>query len=393
MKKTMTGMLAYSKMMSTELPEKTGTYTPISHHEIISKVRSEIIGAGFIITREDYSCSSDGKVAVGSFGLIYKTDPHIELCANFMNSYNKRYAFRFSLGGIIKQNNAVFMVSDTTHGGFKRMHTGVADILSSHKIKELIDNAGEYWDALVNTKDLMISIPCHKNDLYMKTGELFFETKTINTFQMNQIREEYEKINNQALAEGRSINLWDLYTAITFGVREGNPSTWMNDLEAIYEVFDKMIKAVSSSSIARVKIPEKFEQNGDLLISDYEMRDYMVSSGLIDKPVLADTDKLIAEEDDPNVLRVNYIPSDEEIKALKKFGIRIIVDCQNFDEEEFDGDWDKKLEEELEEELEQELEEVESLPFDESEEFEENFEESFEIPATLFDEDDDDDDF
>lgn len=341
MKKTMTGMLAYSKMMSIRLPEKTGTYTPIAHADIIHKVRSEILDAGFIITREEYSCTSEGNVAVGSFGLVYKVDKDIELCANFMNSYNKRYAFRFSLGGVIKKNNAVFMVSDAAHGSFKRMHTGLADLMSSHKIKEFIDNAGGYWDSLKEVKDLMTSVYSNRDDLYRKVGQLFFEKKILNTFQLNLIREEYEKISAEAEKNEENITLWDVYSAVTFGVREGNPTTWMNDLEAIHDSFNDLIDAhrhlmgimaekVSKSTMATEESVKIFER----------MEELMITSSLVDA-VNFNTDPVeIPKEDNPNVLRVSYQPSDEEISALKAAGIEVIVDFVDFEQqdelEEFD---------------------------------------------------------
>ena len=78
MKRTLNGMNAYSKMLSTAQPEKTETYTPISHASVINRVRSEITNAGFIITGEDYRCSNDGQVALGTLRMNYKSDPDIE---------------------------------------------------------------------------------------------------------------------------------------------------------------------------------------------------------------------------------------------------------------------------------------------------------------------------
>jgi hypothetical protein len=364
MKKTMTGMLAFSKMMSTELPEKTGTYTPISHSEIIAKVRSEIIDAGFTITREEYSCSSEGKVAVGSFGLVYKADKDIELCANFMNSYNKRYAFRFSLGGIIKVNNAVFMLNDAGHGSFKRMHTGLADIMSSHKIKEFIDNAGEYWDSLVNAKNLMQSIKSYDSDLYSTAGKLFFDKKILNTFQLSQIREEFERARKDAEAEERNLTLWDVYSSVTFGVREGNPTTWMNDLEAIHEVFAPFIEDEEHTKMLAAKKMSAVTAGAGV---HAELEAFMESSGMVSSEVFENTDpieNLPKVEDNPNVLRVSYQPSDEEIFALKEAGIEVIVESNDFDEKEFDDQWEESAEE---------------VAFVDTPEFEEDFEESFDL--------------
>lgn len=66
----------------------------------------------------------------------------------------------------------------------------------------------------------------------------------------------------------------------------------------------------------------------------------MITSSLVDA-VNFNTDPVeIPKEDNPNVLRVSYQPSDEEISALKAAGIEVIVDFVDFEQqdelEEFD---------------------------------------------------------
>jgi hypothetical protein len=332
MKKTMTGMVAYSKMMGADLPEKTSTYTPISHKEIVDKVRSEIIGAGFTITREEYSCTGSGNIAVGSFGLQYRSDPHIELCASFMNSYNKRYAFRFSLGGFIKSNNSVFMAADGTHGSFKRMHTGVADIMSSHKIKEFIDNAGEYWDSLVNAKEALYYRTFDSTDFYNVTGALFFDNNVLNTFQMSQVKEEMARIEKEANAEYRTLNMWDMYSAVVYGVKEGNPTSWMNDLEMIHSKFQPFIDA--AKLIPKSTVPENTERPEKTIQDHIGINE---GSVFVHEPQDTYKEEEFVLEDLPNVLRVNYQPSQEEVRALEDAGFTVVIETPDFDEQEFDG--------------------------------------------------------
>ena len=148
-------MTAYAKMIGAGLPEKTPTYTPIAHTSVINRVRSEITNAGFIITGEEYRSTNDGQIAIGTFRMNYKADPDIELSANFMNSYNKQYAFRFSLGGLVKVCNNGMMLSNSKFGAYKRVHKGAADILAEGKIADFINDADLYWASLVEHKDKM----------------------------------------------------------------------------------------------------------------------------------------------------------------------------------------------------------------------------------------------
>lgn len=232
-------MTAYSKMLSAQLPEKTATYTPISHTAVINRVRSEITNAGYIITGEEFRCTNEGQIALGSFRMNYKADPDIELSANFMNSYNKQYAFRFNLGATVKACMNGMILSNSKFGAYKRVHKGAADILAEGKIGEFIKDSEEYWSTLVKHKEEF------KNNLLTSTwkhdilGELFFKKKILNTMQMNIIRSEMEKPSFDYKVDVDSA--WVLYNHITLALKDSHPSDWMSHQEKVHEIFTRML--------------------------------------------------------------------------------------------------------------------------------------------------------
>ena len=237
MKRTLTGMIAYGKMLSAPLPPKTATYTPISHKDVIMRVRTEITAAGYIITGEDYKCTQEGNVAIGNFKLNYKTDPDIELSANFLNSYNKQHSFKFSLGGLVKVCMNGMMLSNSKFGAYKRVHKGAADILAAGKIADFIKDSGEYWDTLVVHKDILKSTSLLKESQYEIIGKLFFEKKILTTMQLNTIRSEMEKPSFDYHADAHSA--WTLYNHITLALKDSHPSTWMDEQVKMHDVFCK----------------------------------------------------------------------------------------------------------------------------------------------------------
>lgn len=239
MKRTVNGMIAYGKMLSTPLPEKTKTYTPISHKDVVSRVRAEIAAAGYIITGEDYKCTQDGTVAIGNFKLNYKADPDIELSANFMNSYNKQYAFRFSLGGLVKVCMNGMMLSNSKFGAYKRVHKGAADILAAGKISEFIKDSEEYWTTLVQHKEALRDKLITKGAAYTILGKLFFEHSILTTMQLNMIKKEMEKPSFEYNADPESA--WVLYNHITLALKEAHPSTWMDDQVKMHQVFCELL--------------------------------------------------------------------------------------------------------------------------------------------------------
>ena len=235
MKRTVNGMIAYGKMLSTPLPARTKTYTPISHKDVVSRVRAEIAAAGYIITGEDYKCTQDGTVAIGNFKLNYKADPDIELSANFMNSYNKQYAFRFSLGGLVKVCMNGMMLSNSKFGAYKRVHKGAADILAAGKISEFIKDSEEYWTTLIQHKDALKDRIVTKPIAFIILGKLFFEHELLTTMQLNMIKKEMEKPSFEYNADPDSA--WVLYNHITLALKEAHPSTWMDDQVKMHQVF------------------------------------------------------------------------------------------------------------------------------------------------------------
>ncbi len=237
MKRTVSGIEAYAKMISAALPAKTDTYTPIAHTSVINRVRAEITNAGYIITGEEFRCSNDGQVALGTFRINYKADPDIELSANFMNSYNKQHAFRFNLGGLVKVCANGMMLNNNKFGSYKRVHKGAADILAEGKIAEFIKDSEEYWSHLVEHKDKLKDKWLPSTVQHDILGELFFKEKVLNTMQLNTIRSEMEKPSFEYKVDIDSA--WALYNHITLALKDSHPSTWIEDQMKVHEVFNK----------------------------------------------------------------------------------------------------------------------------------------------------------
>jgi hypothetical protein len=238
MKRTVAGVEAYTKMLTAVLPTKTDTYTPISHIAVINRVRSEITSAGYVITGEEYRCSNDGQVALGTFRMNYKSDPDIELSANFMNSYNKQHAFRFNLGGLVKVCANGMMLNNNKFGSYKRVHKGAADMLAEGKISEFIKDSEEYWSHLVEHKDKLRDELLTSTTQHDILGELFFKKKILNTMQLNTIRSEMEKPSFDYKVDSDSA--WALYNHITLALKDSHPSTWIKDQMQVHEVFSNM---------------------------------------------------------------------------------------------------------------------------------------------------------
>lgn len=235
MKTTIKGMDAFTKMFTAEVPEKTKTYTPIYHSSVFATIRKEIATAGFKINAENYRCSNDGKIALGTISIEYKEDSDIQLCASFVNSYNKQHAFRFTLGATVKVCDNGMIISDSKFGGFKKVHKSDADILSKGKIAEIIRDAGSYWDTLVKCKDDLKAHSLTQDERNSILGSLFFDTEVLNGMQMNIIAKELK--NSSFDYEADTDSAWLLYNHITLALKETHPADWIEAQIKVHNVF------------------------------------------------------------------------------------------------------------------------------------------------------------
>lgn len=246
MKRTTTGIEAFSKMIACELPLKTSTYTPISHSDVMSRVRSEIVSAGYYITAENYITTNNGQVALGSIQLNYKADPEIQLSANFLNSYNKQYAFRFSLGGMVKGSQNSILLNGDEFGAYKRVHKGSADLLAAGKIQDFISGSAEYWDKLVQHKNLLKASSLDLASFYNILGILFYQKEVLNSFQLNVIGTELKSDFSMEYYDA-----WTLYNYILTALKDAHPADWMEHHQIVHEVMtEEVLKHAFKTGLA-----------------------------------------------------------------------------------------------------------------------------------------------
>ena len=229
-------MNAFTTMITAEAPEKTRTYTPILHTNIISQARKEIGKAGFKIVGEDYRCTANGQIAVGTYCIEYKPDPDIELMAAFMNSYDKSYAFRFALGANVKASTNSFIIGNDMFSFYKKFHKGEAGILSSNSIATQLLTADKYWETLVKVKDAMKSNILSDRTAYQLLGHLFFDSEMLTGYQMNIIKEEMKKTEFEYRSHPKS--LWSYFNYITHALKEAHPSNWLDDHNKLFDILN-----------------------------------------------------------------------------------------------------------------------------------------------------------
>lgn len=215
------------------LPNYGGRYTVIPHSYIINQTRAELEAAGFTITQELYKATYDGKIAQGIYHLNYNSDPDMGLMFAWSNSYNKMMKFKCAVGA------QVFICMNGVVSGdlanYKRKHTGTALQEATDTIKNQISNAKQYYNNLVEDKEMLKSVVLTKREQGGVLGQLFAEQEILTLTQVGIVKREMDKPTFSYNADPDSA--WSLYNHITLALKESHPLNYLSDHQKLHTFF------------------------------------------------------------------------------------------------------------------------------------------------------------
>jgi len=224
-------------MIQAKAPAKTKTYTPISHLELINKIKSDIGRTEYIITGEKYLCSGNASVAIGTFTLSNNIDPELDLAVTFRNSYNKQYSFKLYIGASIKGTDNYIYLKDKENGDFTRLHKGMTEILTDDSIYDCINSSKEQFDNIIDFKDHFKRLSLTNRDRYDILGKLFFARNILTTYQLNLVKSEFKKLEDSEIYPAGFGYAWQLYNSIATALRESHPSELVELHQQVTEIF------------------------------------------------------------------------------------------------------------------------------------------------------------
>lgn len=219
-------MVKYEDLARIPLPEKTKTYEPVSHQDVIQMTKSiaqDVIGMNFI--REDISVSKDRNRMF--FALSYKNGSgDYNLCIGGRNSYDKSMAVGFAGGGsVVVCDNMMF----TGNVVVMRKHTNkVWDDLNA-KITQACMEVGNTYLAVQADAEEMKRRVVTNNRGHEILGSIYGE-KILNLSQFGSANRHWKNEDHPHFSER---TLWSLYNGVTFALKKTPPA----------QIMDKYIKA------------------------------------------------------------------------------------------------------------------------------------------------------
>ena len=243
------GNVDRSVLVNAALPAATKTYTVISHSYAINTILKELNDNGFNVESEEYKCTTDAKVAHGTFVISYDGDEDLGLTYSFSNSYDKTQRFRSAVGAHIYENGS-YMISNINE--WKRKHTGTADDETEELIKGHIQNAHHYFNQLQQDKNSMREITISRSEFGAVIGELYING-FLESNQIGLLGKEYDN-PTYTYTDGNT-NLWTCYKHIANALRQSHPSKWLSQQAAVHLFF------VTKYDLVQFDVDETTDEN------------------------------------------------------------------------------------------------------------------------------------
>ena len=214
-------------LLSTTLPQKTSTYSPVPHGEIISHLLEGLDKKGLSVASENYNIAKNGQQVVGCFN-IHSGDADMQQRVMFKNSYDKSMAVGFASGGSVIVCSNGMVKGDIT---FKKMHKGTVLQELRAKIQESLNYLEEHFSKLVLHKEQMKSIEINKKVIAELTGRLFMDEAIITIEQASIIKKELEFSDNFKF-DG---TLWNYYNNVTQSLKHQSPTNFIKSHADLHE--------------------------------------------------------------------------------------------------------------------------------------------------------------
>ena len=225
------------ELFQVPLPEKTASYTPVAHEQIVTEVRNEIDKAGLIITDATYQVDSYGQGMVGYMDLSAESAIFNYRLA-FQNSYNKSRPVAFVGGTSVMICSNGMIVGDTK---FVRRHTGEVNLELTEKIKHVIGDLAADLKKAEQHAEQMKLVQLDTTATAELCGRLLMEHEIIGSTQLSIIRQEYK---NPTYPELAGDTLWNLYNHATHALKKTHPYYFIAKHQELHNFVEKEFQLV-----------------------------------------------------------------------------------------------------------------------------------------------------
>jgi len=207
-------MITEYDIEQAQLPDKTASYMPVPHNNLISLIQEKVYKHGFDITRTRYSGNRGVNQLFGVYDLS-TSDGETNLNIGFRNSYDKTLPVGLVAGAtVIVCSNLMFK------GEIKVLRKHTRNVFSDLDtlLENVIQSAKYEYEQLGEDKEAMKLKLLDKRQMAELAGRMFIEEKILTANQMSELKKE---IYHSEHFTGET--LWDFYNHSTHALKKSHP--------------------------------------------------------------------------------------------------------------------------------------------------------------------------
>ena len=217
------------------LPNHGGSYTVVSHSDIINTTQKLFNDLGLKVDRELYRANVNAKVAQGVYHISPlsdngTTDNELGMMFGWTNSYDKSVRFQCAVGAYVMVCNNGMVAGEMS---FARKHTGSADYDITEQINKQLGSINKHFTQIINDRDAF-----RKTDLSIKEqsellGRLYCDEDILDLNQMSIVKQEIKKPSYDYQAD--QDNAWAFYNHVTHALKKTHPRSWLSDSQKFHK--------------------------------------------------------------------------------------------------------------------------------------------------------------
>ena len=212
--------------LNAPLPERTATYSPVSHAEIIEAITTNAITNNLNIIRNRTYTNMFGTRVVGFFdiedGSEFGNSNGLKMMLGYANSYDKSRSVAFVAGA------SVWICGNGMISGslmaFKRKHTGTVASELEERIQTGVDKMRSDFGRLNMEVDIMKNYSLTPRQKAEILGIMYFEHNLVTPTQLSVIKRELTQSEHF-----KDDNAWSLYNNVTEALKKSHPMDIIGD--------------------------------------------------------------------------------------------------------------------------------------------------------------------
>lgn len=230
-------LMEQEEIFNVPVPEKTETYSPVSHQHIVEEIQENIDKTNLIINNIDYRAANKGEEVVGYMDLIADSVEFNYRIA-FQNSYNKSRPIAFVGGTSVMICSNGMIVGETQ---FVRRHTGTVIQELDEKIKHVLGDLERDLIIAEKHSKQMKQIELNETATAELCGRFLMEQEIITSSQLSIIRHQLKNPDHAVFADP---NLWSLYNHTTHALKKTHPYNYLDSYTKLHQFVEKEFQLV-----------------------------------------------------------------------------------------------------------------------------------------------------